>query len=73
MSHKTQYKTFSAPDLIALENEVNDFIKSLHKNENRENVKVSDITTFSAGNTFAAAVTYSWSKKKKPEEVIQPV
>lgn len=66
MSHKTAYKTFSSTDLIALETQVNDHIKSLKKNELHESIKINDITTFSANGAFVAALTYSYVKKKKP-------
>lgn len=72
MSHKTQYKTFTNPDLTVLENEVNEYIKSLHKNENHESVKINNLTTLTAKDVFVVALTYSYSKKKKPQ-LEQPV
>lgn len=67
MSHKTAYHTCSDPDLSGLETQVNDFIKSLHKNEHHESIKVDNITTFTGKDSFMAAVTYSYVKKKRPE------
>jgi hypothetical protein len=74
MSHKTQYKTCSNTDLSILETEVNNYIKDLHKNEDHEDIKVHDITTLFAGNVFIAAITATYTKKKKPvAEVITPM
>ena len=64
MSHKTAYSTFSNPDLNELETQVNDYIKSLYKNEHREDMKINDITTFSVKENYIAAITYSYAKKK---------
>jgi len=64
MSHKTAYSTFFNPDLSGLETQVNDFIKSLHKNEHHEDIKVHNITTFNVRENFVAAITYSFTKKK---------
>jgi len=69
MSHKTVYSTFSNPDLSGLETQVNDFIKSLHKNEHHEAIKIHDITTLNVKDNFIAAVTYSYAKKKISIEV----
>lgn len=69
MSHKTHYKTFSQADLTELEKEVNGFIHDLYKDEKIDDVKVNNITTMNANNTFVAAVTYSYAKAKKPEEL----
>jgi hypothetical protein len=65
MSHKTHYKTFSQPDLAELEREVNDYLRSLYKDDKIEDVKVGNITTLNVNNVFVAAVTYSYAKKKK--------
>ena len=70
MSHKTHYKTFTQPDLPALEKDVNDFIRSLYKDEKIESIKVGDVTTLYVNNAFVAAMTYSYSKVKKPAEDI---
>lgn len=64
MSHKTAYKTFSNPDLNELETQVNDYIKSIYKNEHHEEIKIHDIATFSVKENYIAAVTYSFAKKK---------
>jgi hypothetical protein len=72
MSHKTHYKTFSHPELPELEKAVNDHIRELYKDEKIDDVKVGDITTLYVNNAFVAAVTYSYGKKKKPEEVVPP-
>ncbi len=69
MSHKTHYKTFSQPDLESLEKEVNDYIKSLYKDEKIDDVKVNDITTLNVGSSFVAALTYNYAKAKKPEDL----
>ncbi|MFA6059079.1 MAG: hypothetical protein WC756_12825 [Taibaiella sp.] len=69
MSHKTEYKTFSNTNLNELEIQVNDFMKTLHKNEHHEAVKVQDITTFTIKDNFIAAITYSYIKKKRIESV----
>jgi hypothetical protein len=66
MSHKTTYRAFSNPDLSGLETQVNDFIRSMHKNENHEAIKILDITTFTMKDNFIAAITYSYLKKKQP-------
>lgn len=66
MSHKTHYKTFSQPDLQVLEQEVNDYIRSLQKDEKIDRIKINNITTFNVNNNFIAAVTHSYTKKKKP-------
>lgn len=65
MSHKTAYSTFSNPDLNGLETQVNDFIRSVHKNEHHEEIKIDNITTFNVKENFIAAITYSYSKKKQ--------
>jgi hypothetical protein len=64
MSHKTAYRTLTSPDLNELETQVNDYIKSIYKNEHHEEIKVNDITTFSMKENYIAAVTYSYAKKK---------
>jgi len=66
MAHKTHYKTFSQPDLLELEKEVNEFLRSLYKDDKIEDVKVSNIETMNVNNVFIAAITYSYAKKKKP-------
>lgn len=66
MSHKTHYKTFSQPDLSELEKEVNDYLRSLYKDDKTEDVKIGNITTLNVNNVFVAAITYSYAKKKKP-------
>lgn len=70
MSHKTHYKTFSQPDVAELEKEVNGFMHSLYKDEKIDDVKVNNITTMNVNNVFVAAMTYSYAKAKKPEEVV---
>lgn len=67
MSHRTEYKTFSNADIIALETQVNDYLKGLRKNEHHESIKVDNITTLVADKIYTAAITYSYVKKKKPE------
>lgn len=66
MAHKTHYKTFSQPDLLELEKEVNDYLRSLYKDDKIEDVKVGNITTMNVNNVFVAAITHSYAKKKKP-------
>jgi hypothetical protein len=65
MSHKTAYSTFSNPDLSGLETQVNDFIKTIHKNEHYDEIKIHDITTLNVKENFIAAITYSFTKKKQ--------
>jgi hypothetical protein len=72
MSHKTHYKTFSQPDLEGLEKDVNDYIKSLYKDEKIDDVKVNNITTLNVSGAFVAALTYSYAKAKKPEDLAAP-
>lgn len=72
MSHKTEYRIFSNTELNGLEIQVNEYIKTLHKNEHHEEVKIQNITTLTAKDNFIAAVTYSYQRKKKPDGETTP-